>query len=208
MKTPKFFIAAIISLCLAAQAQVFVYDQQSVTDDNLVLTGGIAFFTEQPMGESFTPTLSSVGFVRLYIFNGGETAMPATVYVNLLADSITGPVLSQSEPVSLPGGQVTRSPINLLFSSPVSVTPGVTYYLQPVLQPVAGDNPYADAFTVGSDSYSGGTLFVNGASDSSDDLWFREGIYIVPEPSPSWLVLLGSGVWFYLRNRKGFRLSS
>ena len=207
MKTPKLIIAAFSSLCLAAQGQVFIYDQQSVADDNLVLTGGIAFFTEQPMGESFTPAFSSVGFVRLYIINAGETPMPATVYVNLLADSITGPILSQSEPVSLPGGQVTRLPINFSFANPVSVTPGGTYYLQPVLQPVGGDNPYAAAVTVGSDSYPGGTLFVNGASDPSDDLWFREGI-VVPEPSPFWLVLLGSGVWFYLRNRKGFRLSS
>jgi hypothetical protein len=41
--------------------------------------------------------------------------------------------------------------------------------------------------------------FANGVAASGSDLWFREGVLSVPEPSPSWLVLLGSGIFLYAR---------
>lgn len=204
MKRPKVLITALTILCLVAQGQIYVYDQESVTSDTELGASGYNIQTEQPIGQSFTPTLSSVGFVRLYIQNGEEMPIPpATVYVNLLANSITGPVLGQSESVSLPGGQFTDAPLNFFFVSPVTVTPGVTYYLQPV----AESNPDVTYVIASGYLYSGGTLFLNGAPYSPEDLWFREGI-VVPEPSALWLVLLGSGVWLFLRNKKRFGLSS
>ena len=203
MTHQKLLLAVFVSSLFTAQGQIFVYDQESVTSDTELGASGYNIQTEQPIGQSFTPELSSVGFVRLYVQNGQEMPIPsATVYINLLADSITGPVLGQSELVTLPGGQFTDTPLNFFFANPVAVTPGVTYYLQPV----AESNP-AVAYVIASGYlYSGGTLFLNG-EPNPQDLWFREGI-VVPEPSPSWLALLGSGVWFYLRNRKWFRLSS
>lgn len=202
MKTPSLLAAAIICLWLPAHGQVFIYDQQSVTGD--IGYGGLFDDTQtsQPIGQSFTPALSSVGFVRLLIGNGLETASPATPYVDLLGDSITGPVLGQSQSITIPGGSSYAASFNFLFSTPVSVTPGMTYYLQPVL---VGNNPNVSV-NVAPYGYSGGNAFVNGASDLTDDLWFREGI-VVPEPSVSWLVLLGSAVLFYVhRTHKIHRL--
>lgn len=192
MRRKRAILIVFSFLCIATRGQVFVYDQQSVTSD----IEGFNFYyiqANEPVGQSFTPSLSSIGFVRLFVRNAAEMPSPATMYVNLLEDSISGPVLSQSESISLPSGQITDSPLNFFFATPVTVTPGTTYYLQPVVE----DNPNV-AISIATYQYAGGTAFVNGTADSANDLWFREGI-IVPEPSSFWLILVGSAVWFYTR---------
>jgi len=68
------------------------------------------------------------------------------------------------------------------------VTPGVTYYFQPIIQ--SGDGFAVYAYNFG---YSGGNTFYNGTADSFNDLWFREGI-VVPEPSTMALLLAGVGL--------------
>jgi hypothetical protein len=175
----------------------FVYDQQSVAADN---NGGGAEFPlqqSQTAGQSFTPELSSVGFIRLWLANGYlDDTSAATVIVNLLANSITGTILSQSEPVVTQSGTFS-APVDFIFATPVTVTPGVTYYFQPVIQD--NDNLYISG-TITSDPYAGGTAFRNGQAIPTQDLWFREGI-VAPEPSPSWLIFLGSGIFFYARRK-------
>ena len=185
---------ALMLSALAARGQgTMIYDQQSATNQGVA--GGDAGFPiqeQQPMGQSFTPALSSVGFVQLKFTDGNPgNGLGATVYVNLLANSISGTVLGSTAPVFMPDG-VFEVATSFLFSSAVPVVPGTTYYLQPVV--ASGDAPW-DAVG-GNYDYSGGTLYISGTPNSSGyDLWFREGD-IVPEPPSGLLVLLGvAGIW-------------
>lgn len=167
---------------------VFVYDQQSA-DENLTAEVAFNLATNQLLGQSFTPFLSSIQFVRLQFsdFNWGN-GIGATVYVNLRSSSISGPILAATDPVFLPDGFAGEGNrfTNFFFLAPVPLTPGTPYFLNPVLQ--SGDS----GFTVDGNffPYSGGSLFVQGAANPRD-LWFREGI-VVPEPSSLFLLMTGS----------------
>src|SRR5579871_3054539 len=128
----------------------FIYDQQSSTEANVFSEGNVTIQVNQPFGQSFTPSLNAVGFIRLDLFyyagSGG-----ASVDVVLRANSISGPVIGTSESVFLPdnGGGF----INFYFDTPVTVTPGTTYYFQPMVQP--GGN-YVAANQAPNYNYSGG----------------------------------------------------
>jgi hypothetical protein len=80
-------------------------------------------------------------------------------------------------------------PVNFFFGAPASVTPGTTYYFQPYF--ISGDGGWGIAQW--SFQYPGGTAFYNGVASPGSDLWFREGIVAVPEPSSIALTLLGGG---------------
>jgi hypothetical protein len=192
------FQTTLILSALAAHGQgTMIYDQQSATNRD-VGVGGVPIQQEQPMGQSFTPALASVGFVQFEFLDNYPGGVGITVYVNLLAGSITGTVLDSTAPVFMPDGFLVGI-TNFFFATPVAVTPGTTYYFQPVLQ--SGDSNYS-GMEVGSYGYPGGTLFINGSPDPNGyDLWFREG-YIVPEPASGSLVLLGiAGIWAAWRLR-------
>ena len=173
-----------------------LYDQQSA--DESIPTEAIVGITsfQQPVGQSFAPSLAAVGFIRLKLLDGNPgNGLGATVYVNLRADSITGLVLSSSTPVFIPDTfSVTFT--DFLFPIPVPVAPGTTYFLQPVIQ--SGDGMLAGRLIMGTD-YTGGTEFINGQA-GTDDLWFREGV-VVPEPSLMTLFLLGGAGLAAARSR-------
>jgi hypothetical protein len=90
--------------------------------------------------------------------------------------------------------------VDFLFSSPLQVIPGSTYYFQPVVQ--SGDS--WRIITHNAFNYPGGTAFFFGRPSQSSDLWFREGI-IIPEPSSALLVLVGFGALLYARFLKYLR---
>ena len=113
---PIMFLAGTFS---ALGQGTFVYDQQS-SDESHYMEGS-AGLGLQP-GQSFTPALPSVGFIRLYLYDGFRNGLSGTLNVNLRSDSITGPVLSSAIPVTLPDG--FAGTVDFLFSTPVSVTPG------------------------------------------------------------------------------------
>ena len=177
-----------------AQGTVFVYDQQSSTEANLFAEGNVTIQVNQPFGQSFTPSLNAVGFIRLDLFsysgNGG-----ASMDVVLHANSISGTVIGTSQTVFLPdnGGGF----VNFYFDAPVSVAPGTTYYFQPVVQ--SGGN-YVAANQGPNYNYAGGGEISQGVLSSQYDLWFREGI-IVPEPSTWALLLIGAGAFVWFRRR-------
>jgi len=184
--------ATIFSLWLAlhcfiprANAQgTFIYDQQS-SDENQLGGGGADISSGQPFGQAFTPSLSGVGFIRLYLSDNVFNGLGTTVYVNLRANSITGNVVSSTTPVSVLDRFVGA--VNFFFPTNIPVTPSVTYYFQPLVQSGESFSVYGyNAF-----QYPGGTAFSQGIAVPSWDLWFREGIYIVPEPSAAALGLLG-----------------
>jgi hypothetical protein len=186
---------------LALSQGTFIYDQQSSVEGSY--KEGLAYIQQsQPMGQSFTPSLSAVGFVRLYMNNGlsGNTSA-ATVYVNLRTNSTSGPILAQSLPVTIPGGSLFVSTVDFVFANGVTVSPNATYFFQPVVQ----DNDNIGV-SMGQYGYLGGDVIIRGAANTSLDFWFREGLYIVPEPSAAALLGL-SGVALFCRARKRRRES-
>jgi hypothetical protein len=202
----KFFLIVVWFAVLNGFGQGLMQVDQQSADENTTGEGGINLATNQPLGQSFTPTLSAVDFVSLQLSDvnwGNGTG--ATVYVELLANSITnGTPLDSTAPVFLPdgfgvGGVGVGGITNFFFPTSVSLTPGTTYYLRPVLQ--SGDPGFIVTDNIF--HYSGGTAYANGAPmNLGEDLWFREGV-IVPEPTTIALVLFGSMTWLFVRRRCG-----
>jgi hypothetical protein len=180
-----------LSLPLVASAQgTFVFDQQSSDESNGGSSANI-IQDAQPTGQSFTPSLNGIRFVRLNLFDETRNnGIGATIYVNLRSDSITGPIVDSTGPVTLPdnfGLPLNTGFVTFLFPAEVPLQPGTKYFLQPVVQ--AGDlwGMFGASF-----GYPGGDLYANGIAFSSD-YWFREGV-IVPEPSAPLLVLFAVGI--------------
>jgi len=171
----------------------FVYDQQSSTDETPnPLPAQPVIQQSTPFGQSFTPAFSAVGFVRMKLYDTNpNNGLGATLFVNLRTDSITGPVLGMTAPVTLADG--FENVVNFFFPAPVSVASGTLYYFEAVVQ--TGDLWKADTRPY---NYPGGTLISLGLPISGSDLWFREGV-LVPEPSTALLVLAGAGVFVYVR---------
>ena len=178
-----------------------VYDQQiGVPPEGSVIIQG-----NQPIGQSFTPALSSIGFIQLEIGDDNSSGAGATVIVDVRSGSITGTILGTST-VTIPAGfngivsdsPLIRGPL-FYFSTPVSVTPGTTYFFDVNVQ-AGGDT--CSLAEMSSDSYGGGTSFYNGAAFPNNDTWFGEGIVVVPEPSVTWLALAGGGVFLCFRHWK------
>jgi hypothetical protein len=197
MKTPiKYYslaAASLISICAACAQGTFVYDQQSSTESDFGELGfDIQFW--QPLGQSFTPSLDGVGFIRMRL-GRGSFDQGATVFLNLRTDSITGAVLAATSPVTLPVGFIGT--VDFLFANQVPLTPGTRYYFQPVIQSGGPFSVSGDTFR-----YPGGNAFLQVSASSGDDLWFREGI-IVPEPSTTTLLLVGAGMFAYARRKQG-----
>src|SRR4051794_25375790 len=132
---------ALFFYALFARGQgTFLYDQQSAT--NTGPRGGDADYPillNQPMGQSFTPTLSSIGFVQMkfddFLIGNG---IGATVYLNLRVGSVSGTILSSTAPVFMPD-RFFSGTTNFFFSTPVSVAPGTMYYIEPVALPGSDD---------------------------------------------------------------------
>jgi hypothetical protein len=169
---------------LAHAQGTFIYDQQSTN-----LVEGSASY--QPFGQSFTPTLPSIGFITLNLYNN----LAGTIYINLLSNSITGPIMSSTAPVFIPDNFFGIT--NFIFPVSVTITPGVIYYFQPLVQ---SGSSVASYITDG--SYLGGTAFNDGLAWAGRNLWFQEGIIVVPEPSSALLALLGSGAWLLIRHKR------
>lgn len=173
-----------LPVCAALAQSTFIYDQQSVTNDAVSGEGAPGIQPAEPMGQSFTPALDSVGFIRLWTGDSAFNGLGAILYVNLRSDSITGQVLSATSPIFLPDG--FAGPTTFGFPSAVPVTPGKTYFFQPIVKT-------GDTWQIIADpnfNYPGGTAFAYGLPAPPFDLWFREGI-IVPEPSGIVLELSG-----------------
>ena len=184
--------------CGAAGQGVFVYDQQSSTTEPAVVAGGVLAADDPPgYGQSFTRSLSAVGFIRMAFRDGrpGNTT-GASIIMNLRSGSITGPIVGTSLVVEMPEGFAGTA--DFLFTPEVPVGQHVMYYFEPRI--VSGDTW---GFDIREEvyNYSGGTWIAMGRPDVSVDCWFREGI-IIPEPSTGALVLVGLAAITLSRRRK------
>jgi hypothetical protein len=206
--------AILVAASTQTHARGLVYDQQSATNPispfaNFV--DGLDIQTD-PLTQSFIPTLSAIGFVQLELADStGNGSNGATVYVNLWTGSPNinfATLLGSTAPVYMPNGFMNNDlgvagVTNFWFSTPITLTPGQTYYLQPVVQ--SGDNPW-DIMTIG-DTYSNGQLYGEGAFfQPSTDLWFREGVE-VPEPTTFALIGLSGLLALALKRRSKLFIS-
>lgn len=193
MKARLFCLLTQLVVVTAGHAQgTLIFDQESSSDET-VLGGLLPIQAYTSLGQSFTPSLSTVGFVwlRLSDINPGNSN-GATLIVNLRAASMAGTIIGTSQ-VALADG--FAGPVNFLFETAVTVTPSSTYFLEAAVQ--SGDSW---AITILGNTYPSGTVFQDGFPASGNDLWFREGI-IVPEPSGPLIVLVGSIVVAAFRRR-------
>jgi len=193
--------AIFVATSLQAHAQSTLdYDQQSATGPVAVIGNGNAdglHIQTTPLTQSFVPTLSDISFVQLEFADfAGNGNSGATVYVDLWSGSPhvnSATLLGTSASVYMPNGfnnsgLVVAGITNFYFSTAITLTPGQTYYLQPVV--ASGDNPW-DIITIGN-TYANGQLYDNGSYlQPLTDLWFREGV-VVPEPTSA--ALLGIGI--------------
>jgi hypothetical protein len=154
---------------------------------------GVVIQTNTPVGQSFTPSLSSVGYVALMLADNTPDTGSATVYVNVRSGSITGTVLGTTTSVSLPAAAGGYQMVDFYFPITISLSPGTTYYFD--VNQSSGTPWLVNIYGY---EYAGGTAFLKGAALTQDDLWFQEGV-VVPEPSVAWLVLVGGGIFFSAR---------
>jgi len=191
-------ITFLLAASLAWGQGTYVYDQQTTTGDGAPGYGAGRYigFWRAPWGQSFTPSLDTVGFIAIPMddYTGGFGG--ATVWVDLLSGSISGPVIASSEPVNLTAG--FNGTYYFIFSTPVPVTPGVEYFFVPQ----EGFGGTGVDILTDEQSYPGAAFYDHGIGYPRVDLVFREGT-ITPEPSPVVLLMLGGGALALFRRVKG-----
>ncbi len=134
MKKHLIQMALILVTCWARGQGAFQYDQQ-VSNTNA--PGGYFNIQPDPSGQSFVPSLSTVGFIQLYLSDGNPGQLGATLHIDLWSGSLdSGTLLGATSSVFLPGNYF--GPTHFLFPTPVSIIPGTTYYFQPVIE--SGDS--------------------------------------------------------------------
>jgi hypothetical protein len=189
-------LSLLLAVCSAwGQGSIKQYDQVNAWEDNLPPSATyVPVRTNMPFGQSFTPALSEVHFLELYLQRGVGAGAPGpseTFVVALREGGIGGPVLGSTDPVVLlavvPSG--TQFIQDFALPVPVSVTPGHTYVFEVAHQ--AGGDLFGVAYPDGSfgRNYAGGGVIGQGRLGTRS-LWFREGVFI-PEPSSAWLLTAG-----------------
>ncbi len=182
-------VLMVAALCASGQG-TFLYDQQSSTDETPIpLASGTAYIGGMEQG--FTPTLSSIDFVRVQLAGPGSPGVgDATAYLTLTTSSYGTPIATTATSV-LPGGFV--GPTTFFFPSSVSLAPGSEYFFRYYIQA-----PHTWYVGTGYYSYTGGNSTMGGlVLPGGQQYWFREGI-IVPEPSSAVLLLLGGAAFVCL----------
>jgi len=159
----------------------------------------VYFQSRAPLGQSFTPTLSQVGFVQVFL----SWDLQDTLTLNLREESITGPIVGSVGPV-LPAWNIVLHYAEIDFLSPLTVVPGRKYVFE-IVQHGSG-RCWTAGYRADTIDYPGGSAILNGVEMPGNDLWFREGI-IVPEPSTVVLLLFGGVVLaaWRRRTRQGHR---
>ena len=198
MKPGCIHIGALLLLTvLCARGQgTFFYDQQSSLNETPPPygSGGAMQAAIPPWGQSFTPTLSSIGFIRLMFDDGNvDDGLGATIYLNLRSGSTSGSIIGTTSSATMQNAFAGAT--TFAFPGAIPLAAGTTYYFEPVLQSGGTwniqDGPY---------NYPGGSVFSGGSPVTASDLWFREGI-IVPEPSSPALLIIGGCTFLWFRRK-------
>ncbi len=200
MKSKRFNRAKLVVIVVAVASHsipmlgqgTLLVDQASGTTDELLQE--FSPFPTNQLAQSFTPSLSAVGFVQFstFVFDDNNGA-GVTFAVNLRQGAYNGPVLSSTTPLLMVNRLITQIG-TFYFPEEVPLIAGQRYYLEPVLLSAGS----MDIATKSPSPYLGGDLWSNGLMDPQADLWFREGV-VVPEPGAVCLFLLGGGVLLFYR---------
>ena len=160
---PLIICAAWVSILLASVGTKF--DQTNTGLPVTALSQSPSDFS--PLGQSFTPTLTSLNFVNLLTENGR-----ATVQVNIRLGSISGPILGTSQPTFVPFS-LAPSVSSFTFSKPVPLIAGELYVMEPFV--LSGHTLVVSTNT---NYYVGGNQILRGVAQANNDLWFQEGISV------------------------------
>jgi hypothetical protein len=167
-----------------AKADTIKFDQTNTGLPVGSLFQNILVFS--PIGQSFTPTLTSLNFVNLLTATVGSTS-PFTLEVDIRSGSISETILGTSQPTLVtPPSAIATIVTPFTFSTPVTLVPGDLYVMQVLT--VSGDALVGSANI---NNYPGGTEILGGVAQPNNDLWFQEGI---AAPEPGTLLLLGTGL--------------
>ena len=167
----------------------FVWDQGFTN-----ITDQAAALTNTPLGQGVTPTTSSMDAAAFYLSIGFVGGVPGDAEVLVRSGSVTGAIIGTSNPETVSGGNGTV--YDFTFSSPVALTPGTQYYLEPV--ELSGNLLNAQLGVVG---FGKGQAIYGGVADHTDNFYFEEGIQVVPEPSIAALLMIGGGITYWHRRR-------
>ncbi len=184
MKLTLYYSIFISGALFARGQSTIAWDQQATN-----FVDGFVNFTNQPMGQPFTPSQSSVDVAALFI--GTFPGAFGNVEVNIRSGSITGTIIGTSQSQAITDAGI----YDFLFSQPISLNPGTTYYLQPFA--VDGDGIGADL--INAPGFTGSAI-IGGVSHNNFNYWFQEG-NVVPEPPSAALFLSGASITYWLRRR-------
>jgi hypothetical protein len=139
-----------------------------------------------PMGQSFTPTLTSLNFVNLLTQSGTGSSAPFTLELNVRSGSISGTALGTSQLTTVTPPQFAAVVTPFAFSGPVELVPGDLYVIEIV--EISGEGLIG---STDANNYPGGTQILGGVAQPNNDLWFQEGIRT---PEPGVLLFLAVGL--------------
>jgi hypothetical protein len=165
-------------------------DQGQINLDNAIYPHDLA-----NIGQTFTPTLSSLNFFTFYLQDQHPGNLEgASFYVQILGPDFST-VLATSNTATVPdswgappaGGfnPVDGAPVEFDFTTSVALTPGMTYEAE--IFKVSGDSYWAD-LGASAPGYAGGSY--TSPSSPYDDLYFAEGITTQSVPEPGSFTLL------------------
>jgi hypothetical protein len=154
------------TLMASAPAHAYVIDQSHAPE--IFSEWSIAFMG--PVGQEFTPALSPLNVVELWISHGNAgTEPPADISVRIREGAIDGTVLGESMVVRVQ--DELYAPVQFTFATPIPLTLGATYVLEAVVVPDGGNPMVAGGETP---DYPQGSVILLGEPVASD-LWFRTG---------------------------------
>src|SRR5438552_2131577 len=119
-----------LSICACATGAVhaqgtLLFDQESSNDEAYPI-GGVAIQFYGSVGQSFTPSLSGVGFFRVKVYDAAPAnALGATLVGVLRSSAINGPIIGTTTPVVLNNGFAGSA--DFFFPTAVTVVPNTTY---------------------------------------------------------------------------------
>src|SRR5689334_20567576 len=117
-------IVMLVTVLESSGQGTLVFDQGSTN-----IIEGSSPWSSTPMGQSFTPTLSSMDFVELMLFDADVFHQNgSSLYVTIRSGSISGSILGTSTTVITPDNFFGTALFT--FSNSVSLVPGITYFVQ------------------------------------------------------------------------------
>jgi hypothetical protein len=184
---PYLVLSRMLWMTAIAQQQEILVDQSFtfdvVTQNAPVVRDFIRFLP--PSGVVFTPNLSSLNFMDLFISDFTELPEGAGSRLELsLYDRVLDTKLGTSAALDLPDG--FDAPVRFQFDHTITLIPGHQHYAQVDL--LSGDSSWGFNLGFVLPPIPPKNLVVEGRL--IDFAWFREGL-IVPEPNSAELLLMG-----------------